>query len=142
MKAKLLVDRDVMEFHPGTSLKLAPDSLVSQCRREGKRLIAPAGTVIEDAECWRIVQMGQAEAADDECAAAVGMTPEALATAQRAAKRLAAGIIPQDFEKFDAGQIAGYNADGSYKPGPNATPEILKQAKDSAALKAAKESEI
>lgn len=119
MKCKLLIEREVQEFQPGTTLRMAPAALVAQCRREGKRLIAPIGTTIDDPECWRIVLMGQAEAADDECKAMTVQTDEQRALTLHAAARLAAGIAKEDFDLYDRGIIVGYNADGSYKPGPN-----------------------
>lgn len=61
---------------------------------------------------------GIAEPADDECAAAVGLTSEQLKVLQVKYERVAAGIHPDDFPLYDAGVIVGYNPDGSYKPGP------------------------
>lgn len=119
MKARLLKECEVMEFHPGTGEKLAPDEYVAQCRREGSRLIAPIGAIVDDPNCWHIVRMGQAEPADDECAAMfMQQTAEERAATLHAAARLSAGIAPEDFELFDKGYIAGYFKDGSYKPGP------------------------
>ncbi len=140
MKCKLLIEREVMEFQPGTTLRMAPPALVAQCERRGKALIAPIGTIVDDPECWRIVLMGQAEAADDECRAMTKQTDEERAMTLHAASRLAAGIIPDDFELFDSGVILGYNADGSYKPGPHW--DQRPAAKKDDALQAAKDSDI
>lgn len=52
--------------------------------------------------------------------AACGMTRPQIDAAIKAAERVAAGIHPDDFSRFDSGEIAGYNPDGSYIPGPNA----------------------
>jgi hypothetical protein len=112
MKCMLIAEKEIYE--PG-----APRELVSQCERRGKHLFAPAGTLLDDPNCWLIVKMGQAIPADDECREKVDMTAEQMDAAQKAARRLAAGIAPEDYAKFDEGQIVGYNADGSYKPGPN-----------------------
>ena len=71
-----------------------------------------------------LVEMGVAVPADEECAIKAGMSHEAIRAAQNAYERLAHGIAPEDFAKFDAGEIAGYNPDGSYIPGPNAKSEI------------------
>ena len=82
--------------------------------------IFPAGHVIDHPDAHLLVGMGVAIPADEECARRAGMTEAQMAAAQHAARRLAAGIHPDDFAKFDAGEIAGYEPDGSYKPGPNA----------------------
>lgn len=82
-------------------------------------MFAPVGAIIDDPDCWRIVLMGQADAADDECAAKTGQTPEQRAATLQAAARLAAGILPEDFAKFDAGEILGYDGAGNYVKGPN-----------------------
>lgn len=119
MKCKLLSEKEVLEFHPGTDTPFAPPELVNQCVRRGKLLFAPAGTIIDDPECWRIVLLGQAEAVDDDCKAATAQTIAQRASALKAAKRLAAGILPGDAAKFDAGEILGYAADGTYIRGPN-----------------------
>jgi len=79
----------------------------------------PAGHIIDHRQAPILVQMGAAESADEECAQAVNRTPEQLAAAQRAYTRVRLGIHPHDFEAFDEGRMAGYNQDGSWKPGPN-----------------------
>lgn len=79
----------------------------------------PPNTVIEHAEAHKLVRYGVAEAADEECAKAIGLSDEQLRQAQRAAKRTALGIHPEDFAAFDAGIMEGYQPDGSYKSGPN-----------------------
>lgn len=113
MKARLLIEREIHE-------PSAPPELVEQCQRRGKLLFAPAGTVIDHPDSFWIVKMGQAEPADEECAAKVEMPAEKFAELQHAARRLAAGIAKEDYALFDAGIIAGYEADGeTYKPGPN-----------------------
>ena len=81
------------------------------------------GAVIEHPDAWKLVNMGVAEPADDECRAKCGMTAEQMQAAQHAARRLSAGILPQDFRKFDSGEILGYRPeDGRYIPGPNYKP--------------------
>ncbi len=81
------------------------------------------GAILEEKDCYMLVEMGVAVPADAECAEAAGMSPEMIRAAQKAYNRLALGIAPEDFDKFDAGEIAGYNPNGSYIPGPNAKPE-------------------
>ena len=119
MKARLLKECEVMEFHPTTGEKLAPDEYVAQCVRRDGRLYAPAGAICSDPDAYMLVKMGIADAADDDCAARCQQSNEERAATLHAAARLSAGIDPADFELFDKGYIAGYSKDGSYKPGPN-----------------------
>jgi hypothetical protein len=77
------------------------------------------GAILEEKNCFMLVEMGCAIPADEECQKACGMTPEMIRAAMRAQDKVSLGISPEDYEKFDAGEIAGYNPDGSYKPGPN-----------------------
>lgn len=98
---------------------LAPAELVAQCERRGKSLWAPIGTIIDDADCWRLVMMGVAVAYDDECRDKTAQTPEQLAATQHAARRLSAGIDPADFARYDSGELAGYDKNGADIPGPN-----------------------
>jgi hypothetical protein len=119
MKARLLKECEVMEFHPTTGEKLAPDEYVAQCVRRDGRLYAPAGAICSDPDAYMLVKMGIADAADDECAVRCQQTEAERAATLHAAARLSAGIDPADFELFDKGYIAGYFKDGSYKPGPN-----------------------
>lgn len=119
MKARLLKECEVMEFHPATGMKLAPDEYVAQCVRRDGRLYAPAGAVCSDKDAHMLVKMGIADPADDECAAMCAQTDDERAATLHAAARLSAGIAPEDFELFDKGYISGYYKDGSFKPGPN-----------------------
>ncbi len=77
------------------------------------------GALIDDSRCFRLVQMGVAIPADDECREAAGMTPEQIRKAKHGYSRLIAGIRPEDYTLFDRGVIKGYNPDGSYILGPN-----------------------
>jgi hypothetical protein len=79
----------------------------------------PSGTLIRHPDAWRLVQMGVAEPADDECDAKAGMTANDQIRARHAYERLSLGIHPEDFAAFDAGHMRGYNRDGSWIPGPN-----------------------
>jgi len=81
---------------------------------------APAGTVIDHPDAFRLVQQGVAIPADEECQRAANRSAQQLAAAQYAYTRLAAGIHPDDYELFDAGVITGYNPDGTPKLGPAA----------------------
>jgi len=89
------------------------------CREFPDRKI-PVGTVKDGPDVWKLVRMGMAEPADDECEKAANMTPLKMARAQHAQRRTAAGIVPEDYEIYDAGEISGYYPDGSNKPGPHA----------------------
>ena len=77
------------------------------------------GTVIDHPDAWRIVRRGMAVPEDDECRERCGMNNAQIALAQKAHERLAAGIHPDDFDAYESGAMVGYNADGSWKPGPN-----------------------
>lgn len=81
----------------------------------------PVGTIIEHPEAFRLVRLGAAEPADEECAQRANMTTEQMRVAQHHQRRTAAGIHPEDFEAFDRGEMAGYYPDGSFIPGPNAS---------------------
>jgi len=60
-----------------------------------------------------------AESADDECANAADRTPAQLNQARYEYSRTKKGIHPDDFARYDRGEIDGYNMDGTEKPGPN-----------------------
>jgi hypothetical protein len=83
------------------------------------KTILPAGTVIDHPDAWLLVQMGAAEAVDRECELKADRTPEQLKQAQYEHLRTRRGISPEDYAAYDAGEIVGYNADGSAKPGPS-----------------------
>lgn len=83
----------------------------------------PAGTEIEHKHAFWLVRQGVAEAADDECRIATNRTPGQLVRAQARYDVTAKGIAPEDIAAFEAGQMDGYNPDGSFKPGPNYVPE-------------------
>ncbi len=113
MKCRFLRDMEYI-IRPG------PDAPASARRSIG---IRPAGFVLEDPDAYKLVEHGVAEPADEECAAAVRLTPAELERVRAAYPRIAAGIHPDDYEAFDEGRMVGYNPDGSWKPGPNAEPE-------------------
>lgn len=113
MRAKTLLVLDcacdTCQANGGEGCALYPDSKV------------PVGTIIDHPDAYRLVQLGAAEAFDEECAEAANMTNRQLELAQRAQRRAAAGIHPEDFEAFDTGEMVGYFPDGSPIPGPNAS---------------------
>jgi hypothetical protein len=81
----------------------------------------PIGTIIDHPDSWRLVRMGVAVPADEECEQKAHMTEDQLKAAQYAAVRTARGIAPEDFEAYDRGDMIGYYGNGSPIPGPSAT---------------------
>jgi hypothetical protein len=81
---------------------------------EGK---LPAGTIVEHPDAWKLVLMGSAEPADEECQEKVSRqaTPDQLRRAQRIYIRGMRGIHPEDFAAYNRGEMVGYNSDGSWK---------------------------
>lgn len=93
-----------------------------EVKRNGRMQQVPfwkKGATLETTEAYRLVQMGVAEPADEECEKLACRTPEELNLAKRAYERVSRGIDPKDYDLFDGLVIEGYNPDGSYKPGPN-----------------------
>ena len=80
----------------------------------------PVGTVIEHPDAYKLVRLGCAVPADNECYFRANMTQRQMAVAQHAQRRTAAGIHPEDFEAYDRGEMVGYFPDGSWVPGENA----------------------
>lgn len=119
MKAKLL--RPLVGKDPASPEAQKTATFPEPPKQDAKgRWVYPAGTVLDHWQAFRLVQQGVAVAVDDECQRAASRTKEQLASAQHAYERLSKGIHPEDFDKFDRGEIAGYNPDGTYIPGPNA----------------------
>ncbi len=79
----------------------------------------PKGTVREVHNAVWLCERGVAVPADDECANALGYTPEQLARAQHVYQRIVDGIQPEDFAQYDAGVMKGYDSMGNWIPGPN-----------------------
>jgi hypothetical protein len=122
MKARII--RDDLEVSPSAVLTEEEQSQTVErlVWRNGANRPATfwqQGAILERPDSFMLVRLGVAEAADEECEMAASMTSAQLAQAQHAARRLAAGIHPEDFALYDAGIILGYNGDGTYKPGPN-----------------------
>lgn len=93
-----------------------------EVRRNGKMVNVPFwknGATIEHPDAHALVSMGCAVPADDECHQAANMTPLQIRAAIKAQDKVSKGIHPDDYAKFDNGEILGYNPDGSYIPGPN-----------------------
>ena len=122
MQAKII--RDDIEVSPSAVLSDEEQSqtITRESWRNGQ--MEPVrfwslGAILSRPDSYLLVQMGIAEPADDECRQWAGMTSAQMAQAQHAARRVTAGISPEDFPLYDAGIITGYNPDGSYVPGPN-----------------------
>lgn len=81
----------------------------------------PASTELDWQDVYLLVRAGCAEPLDEECAIAADMTEEQLKRAQYSYKRADAGIHPEDFDAYAAGEMVGYYSDGTWIPGPNAT---------------------
>ena len=134
MQAELI--RDDLEVGPNAAPELverqAELRTVRVNGRDRKRLHWKRGTIIDNPRAVRLVQQGVALPADDECREAADMSPADLQAAQQAYERTRLGIVPDDFPLFDAGIIAGYEGDGSYKPGPNAhmAPDVFTDPDD------------
>jgi hypothetical protein len=79
----------------------------------------PIGTVIEGPNAWRLVRHGCAVPADEECERVANVPLEKRQAMQQHYKMVALGIHPDDYEKFEAGEIEGY-VDGEPIPGPYA----------------------
>lgn len=72
----------------------------------GKKL--PVGHVIDDPQAFRLVQIGVALPADEECRLRVNMTEGQLAQAQAAYAMGERGIHPEDRDAYAAGWMTGY----------------------------------
>jgi hypothetical protein len=117
--------------------KLLKDTMAAQSAGADERLIMidgvkhfPAGTIIDHPRAYRLVQMGTAEPADPECTLAAGMSSEAQQRAQLHQAMVAAGIHPDDYQKYLDGQMIGYDAVGKLIPGPNYVPEEEEEEED------------
>ncbi len=80
--------------------------------------VLPKGTILDHPNAYIHVHIGAAESVDDECRERVDRTPKQLASAQYEHVRTRKGIHPDDFVRYAAGEMDGYNADGTEIPGP------------------------
>src|SRR5687768_17033798 len=97
MKAKLTKDMDV---HP-------------KRWKEGESPIRKEGTIIDDPDAHKLVQIGVAVPADEECEERAGMSKEKIEAARKHYDKI--GIAQKDWAAFDQGLMIGYKSDG--KPG-------------------------
>lgn len=113
---------------------VAPDA--SRMEQRDGRWYWRVGAQIENPRAYLLCINGDADPADEECQERVeawrqrhGVTRKMSISAR---ERLARGIHPVDFDRYDAGEIIGYNADGSYKRGPNWTDDDGSEGDDDA----------
>lgn len=120
MKARLL--RNDMEYSGPPEFNVDDTHDVEVTKNHSKMIIRfwNKGAVVNHPMAYRLVRQGICEPADDECKLKANMTPARMVSAQHAYGRLERGIHPDDFGRYDRGELEGYNADGSDIPGPNA----------------------
>ena len=90
--------------------------------RNGKLRPVPfwkIGTVWDYPGCIDMIFHGVARPSDDEAWKECGLTPEQVEAKIEAYLPMRDAIAPEDRGFYKLGYIAGYNGDGSYKPGPN-----------------------
>lgn len=120
MKCRII--REDMELSP--KAEVSPRLTVERRIRRNKRFVMARfwklDAIHEHPHAYMLVRQGCAVPADQECADACGMTDEEMKRAQAAYERTNRGIHPDDFAKYEAGEIAGYDGNGNYIPGPNA----------------------
>lgn len=125
MKCELI--RDDLEVSPAFTDEMLGAAHVAQIvmkdiMRNGR--IQPVrfwkvGAIIDMPDAYMLVRMGCAKPADPACALRANRSAAEQVDAQKAYERVALGILPEDYDKFDAGIILGYEPNGDYKPGPN-----------------------
>lgn len=120
MKAKVI--RDDLEISRPLTDGHEEQVTTKNIKRNGRMVDVEfwkLGAIIDHPDAWKLVSLGCAEAADEECAAMVNRTPAEQAAAAAAYARASAGILPKDFAAFNAGYMTGYAPDGKWIPGPN-----------------------
>ena len=101
-----------------TSTALPPDDRMNE--RDG-RYYWNLGAVYEVPKrgCELLVRNGDAEPADDEAEAVCAGWKRDRAKTLFRREALSKGIHPDDFGKFERGEMIGYDAEGNDVPGPN-----------------------
>ena len=120
MKCKFIVEDAEYDGPDEAHLDKTHEVEVVKNNRKVKVRMFKKGAVLEHPESFRLVQMGKAIPADDECKDRANMSPVMIENAKFAYERLQRGIVFDDFERYGRGELIGYNADGSDIPGPNA----------------------
>ena len=119
MKSKLVLDKWANPKGLSDDMR---KQLKFQAGKTGPVPYFPKGTVYSGPEALFRCQTGQAEPADDECAEALGLSPEKQKALQTEYLMDSLGIREDDRELFRQGVIEGYVKDGDkveYKRGPN-----------------------
>lgn len=124
MKARLIRDDLEVSLNPGQVLtpEMEKHTNMRLVKRNGRKVPARfwnEGAVLESPDAYRLVQMGCAEPADDECVKAAGVDPDMVESRKQAYERVSRGIHPDDYAAFDAGYMSGYDGGGQWIPGPN-----------------------
>lgn len=102
MKCKMVIEQMGTSSHP-----------------DYPRETIPVGYIRDAPDAYKLVQAGSAIPADEECRVACGMTKAEMDLRQRHYAACDAGIAEEDREAFFSGLMTGYNADLSWKRGPN-----------------------
>ena len=122
MKARLVLEQFI---NPKNAAAYLQDSIKYRFGKDTNGNTVPiayieAGTIIEGDQAVFMCKTGQCSPADDECAAAVGMTSDQIAVQQVEYKMNSLGINNSaDRELYRAGVIKGYDKDLKPIPGPN-----------------------
>ncbi|HWL09550.1 MAG TPA: hypothetical protein VNQ76_14165 [Planctomicrobium sp.] len=108
MKAKLVREHDVLNpdynrDHHTLCVARGERYPISMTKK------APAGTIIDHPEAWRLVTLGAAVPEDDECRQRAGLTEKQMEKVIAAAERLSLGI------GYD---IPGQKKNGKKEPAP------------------------
>lgn len=122
MKARLVLEQFINPKNAPAYLQEAIKYRFGKDQRGNTVPIAyiEAGTIIEGEQAVAMCKTGQCSPADDECAAAVGMTADQIAAQQVEYKMNSIGINNDaDRELYRAGVIKGYDSNLKPIPGPN-----------------------
>ena len=117
MRAKLVLDQFANPDKATGPLK----ERIKYIRGRGSNMVAifPKGTEFDGQTALDMCKRGQAEPADEECTAALGMTEEERRERQLEYSMDALGINRKEDRKlFEAGVILGYDKELNYIPGP------------------------
>lgn len=119
MKAALVLDEEA-DLTSMTEEYLPKVTFVARKGRKDPVAIYPKGTVFEGEHAVLLVQNGQAQPIDDECAKACGMSTGAIAAQQVEYQMASLGInSKKDKDLYRGGVILGYDENLKYIPGPN-----------------------
>ena len=114
MKAKFI--RDDMRY---TGSEPYPEGVSIRKHRNKMLPMWDVGAVVSHPNAFRLVQEGVAEPVDEECEVAAGVSPEQMRVKAHAYERRRRGIAPEDFYRYDRGEISHLLPNGLYAPGKN-----------------------